>query len=509
MSDEIIVVGAGPTGLMLAAELRLAGVAVTVLERAAGRGSYSKALALHTRTLEIFAMRGICERFASKGARLPVSNYGGLSTPLNLSVLDSRFPFTLITSQVRTEHLLEEWLRELGGEIRWQHQVRAVHQDADTVTVEVETPSGVHTMQADWVVGCDGAGSTVRTSVGIEFPGTSSTVSGFLGDVLLETPPTAPAQPYRNEHGGINIFTLEDGYHRIVGTTRDLSTIPASQELTFQELRSATIAVAGTDFGMRDARWLSRYGNAARQAARYREGRVLLAGDAAHMHMPFGGQGLNVGLQDAFNLGWKLASVCHHRAPAELLDTYHKERHPIGAALLENTQAQTALGAIHTPDMRMLRTVVDRVLARHPEVNRELASQVAALEVCYPSAEGGPLIGMRAPDIGLEGASAPSLYPLLADGRFVLLHLVTADAAMIDPDAIALSGKLAGGAERVRTVVACPTTAHQDWDNLGTVLVRPDGHIAWARTTASAPDRIPAEYGRATAESDLVGASSE
>ncbi|MFI9272011.1 FAD-dependent monooxygenase [Kitasatospora sp. NPDC052896] len=474
--DEVVVVGAGPTGLLLAAELRLAGVPVKVLERAAERSPYSKALALHARSLEVLAMRGIAERFTREGSQLPVAGYGGVQTRLDLSLLDSRFPYALIIPQRRTEQLLEERLRELGGGISWQHGVLGVRQDADGAELDVEGPDGPYTLRTGWVVGCDGAGSTVRSSAGIDFRGSSTTVTGFLGDVWLDLPQPAASRPYSNEHGGINIFALGDGYHRIVGTYQDFVHVPSSQPFTLEELRTAVMAVAGTDFGLRKPRWLSRYGNAARQAAQYRKGRVLLAGDAAHMHMPFGGQGLNVGLQDAFNLGWKLASVCHGRAPADLLDTYHEERHPVGASLLENTQAQTALGAVHTPDIRALRTALSRILSRHPEVTRELAGQVSGLDVVYPAGDGDPLVGTRVPDVDLDGATASSLYSLMDDGRFTLLHF--ADTASAHHFAAAVT--FAGGADRLHVARARAMAMHHGWDGVDSVLVRPDGHVASA-----------------------------
>ncbi|MEU0839798.1 FAD-dependent monooxygenase [Streptomyces sp. NPDC005962] len=485
MPNDVVVVGAGPVGLLLAAELRLAGVSVTVIERAAERSPHSKALTLHPRTLEVLAMRGLADRFVREGTPLPTGHYAGLPARLDFSVLDTRFPYTLVLPQLRTEQLLEERLRALGGEIRWEHRALAVRQDEGGAEVDVDGPDGRHTLRAGWVVGCDGAGSTVRTASGIGFPGTPATTTGFLGDVVLDEPPNVPS--VTNEHGGILIVPLGDGHHRIAGSGRESATRPASESFTLDELRAAVRAIAGTDFGMRAPRWLSRFGNAARQAAHYREGRVLLAGDAAHMHMPMGGQGLNVGLQDAFNLGWKLAAQCRGSAPAGLLDSYHAERYPVGAALLENTQAQTAMGAVYTEDTRALRAVFSDILATHPAVNRQLAGQISALDVAYPAPAGAaPLAGLRAPDVGLEGAAAPSLYPLLGDGRFVLLDLGGEGAAA---EVMALAERAAGGADGVRVVTARRATGHRGWEDLRTVLVRPDGHIAW---TAAAIPSTPA-----------------
>ncbi|WP_211122064.1 FAD-dependent monooxygenase [Streptomyces yatensis] len=508
--NDVVVVGAGPVGLLLAAELRLVGVDVTVIERAAARSPHSKALTLHPRSLEVLAMRGLAGPFVREGVPMPTGHYGGLPVRLDFSVLDTRFPYTLVLPQLRTEQLLEERLRELGGEIRWRHRALEVRQDADGAEVEVAGPDGTYTLRAAWVVGCDGAGSTVRSSAGIDFPGTRATTTGFLGDVVLDAPPSAPSVD--NEHGGFLVVPLADGHHRIAGTTGESLAVPADQPLTFDELRGYVRRVAGTDFGMRAPRWLSRFGNAARQAARYRDGRVLLAGDAAHMHMPMGGQGLNVGLQDAFNLGWKLAAVCQGRAPEGLLDTYHAERHPVGAALLENTQAQTMLGATYTADARALRSVFGRLLAAHPAVNRQFAGELSALDVAYRPAEGEPggagerggtgepggaggghsLAGTRAPDLGLAGAPEPSLYPLLADGRFVLLHLGPGgDAGRGTADGPGVAGAraaaeaIAGSPDRIRAVTARPTTAHDGWAGRDTVLVRPDGHVAWDAALSS------------------------
>ncbi|MFE9063644.1 FAD-dependent monooxygenase [Streptomyces violaceusniger] len=520
--NDVVVVGAGPVGLLLAAELRLVGVGVTVIERAAARSPHSKALTLHPRTLEVLAMRGLAGPFVREGVPLPTGHYGGLPVRLDFSVLDTRFPYTLVLPQLRTERLLEERLRELGGEIRWEHRALEVRQDADGAEVDVAGPEGTYTLRAAWVVGCDGAGSTVRSSAGIDFPGTLATATGFLGDVVLDAPPSVPSVD--NEHGGFLVVPLADGHHRIAGSTGESLTIPADQPLTFDELRGYVRQVAGTDFGMRAPRWLSRFGNASRQAARYRDGRILLAGDAAHMHMPMGGQGLNVGLQDAFNLGWKLAAVCQGRAPEGLLDTYHAERHPVGAALLENTQAQTVLGATYTADVRALRSVFGRLLAAHPAVNRQFAGELSALDVAYHPAAGKSgeagetgesggagetgvsgeaggghsLAGSRAPDLGLDGAPEPSLYPLLADGRFVLLHLgpggdaghgaAEGPGAADSPgvaDARAAAEAIAGSPDRIRAVTARPTTAHDGWAGRSTVLVRPDGHVAWDAALSS------------------------
>ncbi|GAA5165784.1 FAD-dependent monooxygenase [Amycolatopsis dongchuanensis] len=442
---DVLIAGAGPTGLWLAAELRLQGVAVTVLEARRERSPHSKALTLHPRTLEIFAMRGIADRFTTAGLPVPTGHFGALENRLDFAVLDTPFPYTLFLPQVRTEELLEEHARALGADIRWGHRVTGLAQDGDGVTVEVE---GGERLRAQYVVGCDGTRSTVRQAAGIGFPGTDATVWGWLGDVVLDEPPAQPVN-VAGEDGGVMLVPLPGGISRIVGhTPEDQGAHPG--ELTFDELRAKTTRVLGTDFGMRDPHWLSRFGNATRQAVRYRSGRVFLAGDAAHMHFPAGGVGLNVGVQDATNLGWKLAAAVHGTAEDGLLDSYHAERHPVGAALLEHTRAQTALMTAYTPEGRALRSVLSGLIAEVPEFSRVLAERLAALDVAYrptdPAAH--PLTGTRAPDLALTDGS--NLLSLLRSGQPVRL------------DGTQLVG------------------APPQWAGVRSALVRPDGYVAWA-----------------------------
>ncbi|WP_431877051.1 FAD-dependent monooxygenase [Amycolatopsis sacchari] len=442
---DVLIAGAGPTGLWLAAELRLQGVAVTVLEARETRSPHSKALTLHPRTLEIFAMRGIADRFTAAGLPVPTGHFGALENRLDFAVLDTPFPYTLFLPQVRTEELLEEYARALGADIRWGHRVTGLAQDADGVTVEVE---GGERLRARYVVGCDGTRSAVREAAGIGFPGTDATVWGWLGDVILDEPPAQPVN-VAGEDGGVMLVPLPGGISRIIGhTPEDQGAHPG--ELTFDELRAKTERVLGTDFGMRDPRWLSRFGNATRQAVRYRGGRVFLAGDAAHMHFPAGGVGLNVGVQDATNLGWKLAAAIRGTAEDGLLDSYHDERHPVGAALLEHTRAQTALMTACTPEGRALRSVLSGLIADVPEFSRVLAERLAALDVAYPSADAGahPLTGTRAPDLALADGS--NLLSLLRSGQPVRL-------------------------DGTQLVEAPPR-----WAGVRSALVRPDGYVAWA-----------------------------
>ncbi|MFI0448877.1 FAD-dependent monooxygenase [Actinomadura sp. 6N118] len=441
--EEVIVVGAGPVGLWLVAELRLGGVEATVLEARHERDPHSKALTVHPRTLEILAFRGVVDRFLSEGPHIPSGHFGGLDDRMDFSVLDTPFPFTLALPQARTEELLEEHALAAGATVRRGHRVTGLTQDADAVTVTAEGPTGPYTLKAAYVVGCDGTGSAVRQAAGIAFPGTDTTVWGWLGDVVLDQPPAGIAN-LSGPRGGLMIVPLPGGVHRIVGS--DPASVQSGWpgELTLDELRAKVTSIAGTDYGMRDPRWLSRFGNATRQAERYRAGRVFLAGDAAHMHFPTGGVGLNVGIQDATNLGWKLAAAVTGTAADGLLDTYHAERHPVGADLLVSTRAQTALMTTFTHEGRDLRALLSRLIATVPELSRELAERLSGLAVTYEPPPGAhPLTGSRAPNLRLADGE---LFTLLRPGRHVLLDLAA--------------------------------TPYEGWPEAA--LIRPDGHVAWA-----------------------------
>ncbi|GAA2547175.1 monooxygenase [Winogradskya consettensis] len=398
--DDILIVGAGPTGLWLAAELRLGGASVTVLEARQERNPHSKALTIHPRTIELLDCRGLAEPFLAAGLRIPSGHFGGLPDRMDFSVLDTPFPFTLAVLQARTEELLEAHAIAQGATVRRGCTVTGL-----TATgVELE---GGEVVEARYVVGCDGTRSTVRTAAGIDFPGTDANAWGWLGDVVLGSPPAPGQANISGPAGGLMIVPLPGGIHRLVGSD------PGSDRpgaLTFEEFRDAVARIAGTDFGMRDPVWLSRFGNATRQATAYRKGRVLLAGDAAHMHFPAGGVGMNVGIQDAHNLGWKLAAVCTGRADDTLLDTYHGERHPVGAELLRHTRAQTALLTAYSAEGVALRQVLSGLIATAPDMSRELAERLSGLSVAYAT-------GRRVPDHRLPDGS--TLFRRLRGGRHV------------------------------------------------------------------------------------------
>lgn len=459
-NERVIVVGAGPVGLWLACELRLAGTPTVVLEGSQTPTRQAKALGIHPRTLEVLAMRGMEQPFLAEGMRVPAWHFGMLPNRLGFQVLDTAFPFMLAIAQTRTEALLTQRAAGLGVEIRRGHTVTALSQNSEAVTLEVRGPDGTYLDTAPYVVGCDGAGSTVRTAAGIDFPGTEAHYYGFLGDVTLDQPPAHPGTTYHTEQGALVIAPIPDGRFRVTGFD------PAHQEpgaeLTMAQLRTVTERVTGTDFGMRDPVWLSRFGNATRVASRYRADRVLLAGDAAHMHFPAGGVGLNVGIQDAMNLGWKLAACLQGRAGNDLLDSYHVERHPVGTALSELTLAQTELITTTSAEGMALRAWLSETIARQPAFSHALAVRLTALDVAYPSARPGahPLTGVR----------VPKMIERLRDGRAALLNFGDQPLADTARQAPTYGVHLL---DAVRPVAS-------GWSEVGAILLRPDGHVWWA-----------------------------
>ncbi|MGW0877185.1 FAD-dependent monooxygenase [Streptomyces sp. NPDC002740] len=471
MNHQVVIAGAGPVGLWLAGELRRARITVAVIEPRPERDTRSRALTLHPRTLETFASRGAHQPFMTEGIPLPGGHFGALGSRLDFRRLPSPFPCTLALPQERTEALLERQALDLGADIRRGHEVTGFTEHPDHIAVHTTAPHGPATLRAAYLVGCDGTRSTVRTAAGIEYPGTPTTVLGWLGDVVLDNPP-APGYSYFGPAGALMAVPLPGGIHRLVGITpRDLTTTPPG-DLTLDELRENVIAMAGTDFGLRDPVWLSRYGNATRLAHQYRKGRVLLAGDAAHQHFPAGGVGMNVGIQDAANLAWKLAATLNAWAPDSLLDTYHAERHPVGADLTATSRAQVALMTAFTPEGLDLRRLLARLITTLPDLNDHLAAHVSSLAVTYPpiTPDAHPLTGTRAPDLTLGDTT---LFALLHADRYLLLDFTG-------------SGRLAGYARPgLHVHTAAPYRPPADFTDVRAALVRPDGHITWANT---APD---------------------
>lgn len=478
----VVVVGGGPTGLMLAGELGLAGVDVAVLERRAGQELVgARAGGLHSRTIEILDQRGIADRFLAQGTTAQVAGFAGV--PLDISDFPTRHPYGLALWQNHIERLLADWVRELGVPVRYGHEVTGIVQDGTGVDVE---PADGRPLRAQYLVGCDGGRSRIRKAAGIGFPGWDPTTSSLLAEVeLTEEPEWGIHQDAlgkhafrRPEHGGpVGVMVTE----RRVRTGRE----PA-----LRDLREALVAVYGTDYGVHTPTWISRFTDTTRQASSYRDGRVLLAGDAAHVHAPDGGQGLNTGVQDAVNLGWKLAQVVGGTSVESLLDSYHGERHPVAARVLRSTMAQVAL---RRPDDRV-RAVGETVteLLGMDEPRRRYAARMSGLDIHYDLGAGHPLLGRRMPDLDLRTAGGPArVYPLLHGARPVMLDLGTPGGVDIGP-----------WADRVQLVTA---THHGSWELpvLGAVpaptgvLIRPDGHVAWVgdRNTSGPEDALTAWFG--------------
>ncbi|AHG88525.1 monooxygenase FAD-binding protein [Gemmatirosa kalamazoonensis] len=489
----VVIAGGGPTGLMLAGELAVAGIDVGIVERRANQGlAGSRAGGLQSRTIEILDMRGIADRFLSEGQVAQVGGFAQIR--LDISDFPTRHPYGLGLWQNHIERILAGWVAELGVPFHRERDVTGFTQDDGGVTVELSDGTA---LRAEYLVGCDGGRSVVRKTAGIDFPGWDATQSSLIAAVeMTETPPLGIHRSALGTHAfGREHYEIRDGQvvFKDEGPIRVMVPEPrvgAAGEPTLRDLSEALVAACGTDFGVHSLTWLSRFTDMARQAATYRDRRVLLAGDAAHVHSPIGGQGLNTGVQDAVNLGWKLAQVVRKTSPESLLDTYHAERHPVAARVLRHTMAQVAL---LRPDDRTeaLRDVVAELLAMD-EPRRRLGARMSGLDIHYDLGDGHPLLGRRMPDLDLTTADGPQrVFTLLHDARPVLLDLGDADGLDIAP-----------WADRVRSIRG---TYAGPWElpAIGTVpapaavLVRPDGHVAWVgdRTAAGLVDALTTWFG--------------
>ncbi len=451
---EVIVAGAGPAGLMLAAELRLHGVRVVVLERDVEPARHVRSLGLHVRSIEVMDQRGLLERFLAHGRQYPLGGFAGISKPLPPR-LDTAHPYILGIPQTVTDRLLAEHAAALGAEIRRGCELVGLAQDDQGVGVELADGAR---LRCSYLVGCDGGRSTVRKLLGIGFPGEPATVEWLLGEMPVGVPPetlTAAAAKLGTADVRFGPAPYEDGVYRFVvraeTVAEDRTVAP-----TLAQFRQRLREVAGTDFGVHSPRFLSRFGDATRLAERYRAGRVLLAGDAAHIHPPQGGQGLNLGIQDAVNLGWKLAAEVGGWAPAGLLDSYEGERRPVAADVLDTTRALAVLLAAE-PGPRAVRGLLAQLMD-FEDVNRYLIEKITAIGVRYDLGAGHGLLGRRLRDMPLGRGR---LYALLHAGRGLLLDR---------------TGRLsvAGWADRVDHVAD-----GSDELDVPAVLLRPDGHVAW------------------------------
>lgn len=472
---EVIIAGGGPTGLMLAGELALAGVNVAIFERRASQDlAGTRAGGLHSRTIEVLDQRGIADRFLAEGQVAQVAGFG--SVRLDISDVPTRHPYGLGLWQNHIERILAGWVSELEVPIQYGIELTGFTQHADGVDV---TLSDGRSLRAQYLVGCDGGRSLVRKVAGIEFRGWGATTSSLIAQAEMAE---EPELGIRRDAGGTHAlgkveYEIRDGevvYHEggLVGVMLTEERVGATAEPTLEDLRRRLIAVYGTDYGIHDPTWISRFTDTTRQAAAYRDGRVLLAGDAAHVHSPVGGQGLNTGVQDAVNLGWKLGQVVKGVSPDSLLDTYHAERHPVAARVLRDTMAQVALMRVDDR-VEALRDAVADLLSMD-EPRRRFGARMSGLDIHYDLGEGHPLLGRRMPDLDLVSADGPlRMFTLLHGARPVLLNLGEPGALDTSPwsgRVQLIDAKYNGPWELPAIGVVNAPTA---------VLIRPDGYVAW------------------------------
>src|SRR5262245_42766504 len=472
---SVAIAGGGPTGLMLAGELALAGVDLAVVERRTNQDlAGARAGGLHARSIEVLDQRGIAERFLAEGQKAQVAAFAG--TPLDISDFPTRHPYGLGLWQNHIERLLADWVEELAVPIYRGREVTGVVQDE--AGVDVELADG-ESLRAEYLVGCDGGRSVIRKAAGIEFPGWDPTTSAIIAEVEADG---EPELGMRHDDIGVHGFGKleyeirdgelvfkDEGPFRVMVTERQVG---ATGDPTLRDLSEALITVYGTDYGIHSPTSISRFTDMTRQAASYREGRVLLAGDAAHVHSPIGGQGLNTAVQDAVNLGWKLAQVVRRTSPETLLDTYHAERHPVGARVVRTTMAQIA--ATRQDDRTdALRDSIAEMLSMD-EPRKRFAGMLSGLDIRYDLGEGHPLLGRRMPDLDLVTADGPlRMFSLLHDARPVLLNLGEPDGSAVTPwaDRIRMFDAEYAGEWELPVVGAVTAPS--------AVLIRPDGYVGW------------------------------
>jgi 2-polyprenyl-6-methoxyphenol hydroxylase-like FAD-dependent oxidoreductase len=481
---SVVIAGGGPTGLMLAGELALAGTAVLIVERRPNQDfPGTRARGLHARTIEVLDQRGIADRFLAEGEPMQVQSFAGAR--LDISDFPTRHNYGLALMQNHFERILAGWVSELDVPIVRERDVTGFAQDDSSVEVEL---SDGRSLRAEFLVGCDGGRSLIRKLAGIDFPGWDPSVSSLIAEVEMRE---EPEWGIRHDANGTQALgKLDDGR---VGLVVSEPYASQSEEPTLHDVSRALIAVWGTDFGVHSSTWISRFTDMTRQAATYRKARVLLAGDAAHVHYPVGGQGLNLGVQDAVNLGWKLAQVVSGASPDSLLDAYHAERHPVGARVLQTTMAATGLTR-SDPRTDAARNILAELLTID-EPRKRLAGMTSGLDIHYDLGEGHPQLGRRIPDLDLATADGPMrVFTLLNDAKPLLLDLGSTDSPDIKP-----------WADRVWVTNADPV---DDWElpvigaapAPSAVLVRPDGHVAWVgnHTYAGLRDALTTWFGPPT-----------
>jgi len=489
----VVIAGAGPTGLMLAAELALAGVDAAIVERRPNQElAGSRAGGLSSRTLEILDQRGVVDRFLAEGQKAQVAGFA--VTRLDISDFPTRHNYGLALRQKHIERILAAWVGELGVPIYRSRELTSFAQDETGVTIELCDGAS---LRASYLAGCDGGRSLVRKTAGIEFRGWDATTSSILAEAeTAEEPPLGVHRTALGTHAfGREKYEIRDG--KVIFATEGPvnimvteENVGATDEPTLRDLSHALIAACGTDYGVHNLTWISRFTDVSRQAAAYRKGRVLLAGDAAHVHSPVGGQGLNTGVQDAVNLGWKLAQVVKGRSPEALLDTYHAERHPVAARVLRSTMAQVAL---QRSDDRTeaLREIVLQLLGMD-EPRKQIAAEMSGLGIRYDVGDSHPLAGRRIPDLDLLTPDGPArVFTLLHKARPVLLNPGAAASFDIAPwsDRVQLVDAEYSGPWNLPAVGVVPAPA--------AVLIRPDGYVAWAGepTQPSLTEALTAWFG--------------
>jgi 2-polyprenyl-6-methoxyphenol hydroxylase-like FAD-dependent oxidoreductase len=472
---SVVIAGGGPTGMMLAGELALAGVDVAIVERRASPELIgSRAGGLHSRTIEVLDQRGLADRFLSQGQVAQVLRFHTIA--LDISGFPTRHNYGLGLRQNHIERILAGWVEELAVTIYRGREVTGFGQDDTGVDVAL---SDARSLRAEYLIGCDGGRSLIRKAAGIEFPGWDPTTSWLIVEAeMAEKPKLGFHQDALGIHAiGRVEYQIRDGEvvykdEGPVGVVLTERHIGSTSEPTLHDVREALIAVYGTDYGIHSPTWISRFTDMTRQAAAYRDRRVLLAGDAAHVHPPVGGQGLNIGVQDAMNLGWKLAQVVRRTSPESLLDTYHAERHPVAARVLRNTMAQMALR--RTDDRTKALGDIVSELVGLDEPRRRLAAEMSGLGIHYDLGPGHPLLGRRMPDLDLVTADGPlRVFTLLHDARPLLVNLGHPGGFDIAPwaDRVQLIDARYDGVWELPAIgaVTAPTA----------VLVRPDGYAAW------------------------------